>query len=368
MAKRPSRKAGTSSSGDTKFPGITSYKDRHGRVRYRIRKGDRTVNLGTDYGSPEFVARYREATGGEGAERSSQAPQGTLSSVIEGWYTSPEFQRLGPSTKYNYRNIAEGLREEYGEQVVSHLTRQNVKAIMAKKATTPHAANNQLRILRLVLDYAVDVMELIEHNPAREVKKYEGYSEGHHTWSDEEIDLFFQHHPIGSTADLAMALMLYTGASRADVVGLGPKNVKNGRLQYMRQKMKSRGGVQINIPVHPELEKRLELVPAGHATFLQTVQGKPRSPNGLGNLMRQWCDAVQDEDGNSLLPDCTSHGLRKACARRLAEAGATPHEIMAVTGHKTLSEVERYTSKVSRASLADSAFQREISRRDPQSE
>lgn len=42
---------------------------------------------------------------------------------------------------------------------------------------------------------------------------------------------------------------------------------------------------------------------------------------------------------------------------RLAEAGATPHEIMSVTGHKTLAEVERYTEKVRRAGLADRAMQ-----------
>ncbi|WCR07328.1 tyrosine-type recombinase/integrase [Paracoccus fistulariae] len=54
--------------------------------------------------------------------------------------------------------------------------------------------------------------------------------------------------------------------------------------------------------------------------------------------MRDWCNGAG-------LPQCTSHGLRKACARRLAEAGAIPHEIMAVAGHETLAEVERYTNK-----------------------
>jgi hypothetical protein len=50
------------------------------------------------------------------------------------------------------------------------------------------------------------------------------------------------------------------------------------------------------------------------------------------------------------------HGLRKAAARRLAEAGATPHQIAAVTGHKTLSEIERYTREASQPGLAASAI------------
>ena len=65
--------------------------------------------------------------------------------------------------------------------------------------------------------------------------------------------------------------------------------------------------------------------------------------------MRAWCDQAG-------LPKCTSHGLRKAIARRLAEAGATPHEIAAVTGHKDLKEVTLYTEAADRPMMADNAF------------
>ncbi len=64
---------------------------------------------------------------------------------------------------------------------------------------------------------------------------------------------------------------------------------------------------------------------------------------------REWCN----EAG---LPHCSAHGLRKAAAARLAERGATAHEIMAITGHKTLEEVERYTRAAQQAKLADAAM------------
>ena len=48
--------------------------------------------------------------------------------------------------------------------------------------------------------------------------------------------------------------------------------------------------------------------------------------------------------------------MRKATAAALAEAGATPHEIMAITGHQTLDEVERYTKAARRTKLADEAM------------
>jgi integrase len=53
--------------------------------------------------------------------------------------------------------------------------------------------------------------------------------------------------------------------------------------------------------------------------------------------------------------ECQPHGLRKAAGRRLAEAGCTAHEIMAVLGHKTLAEAERYTREADQARLAEGA-------------
>jgi integrase/recombinase XerD len=48
--------------------------------------------------------------------------------------------------------------------------------------------------------------------------------------------------------------------------------------------------------------------------------------------------------------------LRKATAAALAEAGASTHEIAAVTGHMSLEEVERYTRAVRKKKLADAAM------------
>jgi hypothetical protein len=50
------------------------------------------------------------------------------------------------------------------------------------------------------------------------------------------------------------------------------------------------------------------------------------------------------------------HGLKKGGMRRLAEAGGTAHELMAFSGHKTLTEVQRYTTDADRKRLADAAM------------
>jgi len=61
-----------------------------------------------------------------------------------------------------------------------------------------------------------------------------------------------------------------------------------------------------------------------------------------------------------LPPYCKAHGLRKAAARRLAEAGCSTQEIMAVTGHKTLSEVERYTRAAEQERLNAAAMAKQL--------
>ena len=51
-----------------------------------------------------------------------------------------------------------------------------------------------------------------------------------------------------------------------------------------------------------------------------------------------------------------AHGLRKAACRQLAHAGCTGPEIMAVSGHATLSEVQVYLNEVEQDRLAEAAM------------
>lgn len=77
--------------------------------------------------------------------------------------------------------------------------------------------------------------------------------------------------------------------------------------------------------------------------------GKPPSAAGFGNWFRDRCD----EAG---LTHCSAHGLRKAVGRQLAEAGCTAHEIAAITGQVSLSEVQRYTKAADQSRLARAAM------------
>ena len=88
---------------------------------------------------------------------------------------------------------------------------------------------------------------------------------------------------------------------------------------------------------------------ADRRTFLAGRTGA-YTANGFYMRFKGWVAAA------GLPPGLSPHGLRKATARRLAEGGRTVHQIAAVTGHKTLSEVERYTKAADQARLAREAM------------
>ena len=336
---------------DREFPNARPYRDRHGKRRWRYRSKGHTAELGTVYGSPDFQRRYEAAVARQtapgliGADRTRP---GSVAAVVAAFKTSPTYRNWAPLTRRSYGGPMEKLREAHGHKRVAHLERRHVLALMGAAADTPAAANRLRKVLAMLLDHAA-ALGWRTDNPARTVKPYKLRSGGYHTWTEDEIARFYEVHAPGTLAHLAMSLMLYTGSARVDAVRLGWGNVRGDRIAYRRQKTENQTAHEIDIPIHPDLAAVLDPLPRDAFTFLQTRAGASRSPSGLGNLMRRWCDAAG-------LPKCTSHGLRKACARRLAEAGATPNEISAVTGHKTLAEVERYTRAADRSGLADAGI------------
>ena len=126
---------------------------------------------------------------------------------------------------------------------------------------------------------------------------------------------------------------------------MGRQHVSKGAISLVQHKT----GARLTIPVHPELARVIEGSTTGNLTFLCTPKGQPFTPAGFGNWFREACDTAN-------VRGCSAHGLRKAAARRLAEAGCTPHQIAAITGHATLKEVTRYTKAADQVGLAAAAM------------
>jgi integrase len=200
-----------------------------------------------------------------------------------------------------WRSILEAWRQNDGEKRIALLQRHHIETRMLAKAATPSAQRNFLRMVKMVLTFAVD-QRIRGDNPAAEIKMPAVASKGYHSWTEGEIAQFEARHPIGSKARLAMALMLYTSGRRSDAVSLGAQHFRGGVLNYTQHKNRNSNPVRLTVPIHPELVRIIEATPSGHLTFLVTQYGKPFTPKGFGGWFRDRCD----EAG---LHHCASHGF-----------------------------------------------------------
>jgi integrase len=309
--------------------------DRHGRKRVRFRKGFYSTYLSGIPYADDFMQRYHAALDGNTRQlqefKEDRVEPGTIDAVIVNFYRSTDFQKLKYTTQRVRKNVLEKFRVQHGKKRVALLTAAHLKAIIGDMADRPGAANNLLKVLRVLLRHAID-MGIIHDNPARNVRKFAVSSEGFHSWTEDDVTAFEARHRSGSRAHFALSLLLYTGQRRSDVVRMGWQHITGDLLNVVQDKT----GEVLKIPFHPKLVTAIGNRPRTNMTFLLTELGAPFTAAGFGNWFRDRCN----EAG---LPHCSAHGLRKACATRLANAGCTPEQIKAITGHKTLSEVARYT-------------------------
>jgi integrase len=343
-----------------KFPlrYIFQDRDRHGNERLYVRRNGRKIRIKERWGTTEFLDAYQAALVAtetpkvEIARIGAPAERGTFRWLVEQYYRSAEFNQFDDSTKRVRRGILDGLCARYGPLPYARLEPHNVRRLRDEKAMLPEAANARLKAMRQVFKWACDpTVRLADRNPARDVPYFKAGSQGCHCWSTQELQRFEERHPVGTCARLAFAILLYTGQRRSDAVRLGRQHMKDGRLVFTQEKNKKRNPVRLEIPIHPELHRIIDASPVGDLTFLVTEFKRPFTAAGFGNKMREWCDQAG-------LHHCSAHGLRKAAASRLAECGASEHEIMAITGHRTLKEVDRYTRGARQRVLADAAMKK----------
>ncbi len=336
--------------------------DRHGSVRVYVRRHGRKTRIRETPGTDEFMAAYRAALAGARPPTAGQSKRdarkaGSLRWLVEHYYRSPEYRRLGKTTRRVRKGILDGLCEEHGSKPCEDhgskpfamLEPRHVRMLRDQKADFPEAANARVKALRQVFKWAVEAGRA-DRNPARDVPYLRPNNpEGIHAWSIEEVRQFEARHPIGTKARLALALLLYTGVRRSDAVRVGRQMERAGSLCFRETKGQAQRVKDREIPILPELRSVLDATRSGHLNYITTAFGKPYTAPGFGNWFRRRCD----EAG---LQHCSAHGLRKAGATIAADNGATEHQLMAIFGWDSPKQAALYTRNANRKRLAAEAM------------
>jgi integrase len=236
---------------------VHAFRDRHGKVRHYFRRpGFKQIALPGLPGSDQFMEAYRAALAGQAPRTeigASRTKPGTINAVVVSYFSSVEFLSLATSTRKTYQLIIERFRTEHGDKSVADMQREHIVAMLGKRAETPVAANNWLRMVRMLMQFAVD-QKMRSDNPAVAVKSIRVRSQGFEMWQPEHVDLYRQHFSLGTRSRLALELLYGTMQRRGDVVRMGRQHIRNEVLSIRQEKT----GAQIDIPVFPELRKALD--------------------------------------------------------------------------------------------------------------
>jgi integrase len=328
---------------------LHAFIDRHGKARYYFRRNGKRTPLPGSLGSKEFLDAYAACLADQPSKspRRAAAAPGTFAALAIGYYGSPKYLDLAPSSRANYRRVIDGFLEEHGHRRVDQIQREHIDAIIGKMADRPGAAIVLLKRIRTLVRYAVSI-KWLRHDPTLGATSYR--SKEFHTWTEKELAQFEARWPEGSRQRLAYALLLYSGQRGSDVFRMSYAHIEGDTIEVVQQKTgQEESDEKLVIPMHGNLRRELALAKREHVVILTTAFGKPFTLKGFGNFVS---DAIRAAD---LPARCKAHGLRKAAARRLAEAGCTAKQIQAITGHRSLEEVERYTRKADQMRLARQA-------------
>jgi integrase len=227
---------------------------RDGRAYYYLRRrGFPRARLPGLPWSPSFMAAYEAAlTGPRNAIGAGRSKPGSVTFVVAAYLDSQTFfASKSAGTQRMRRGILERFRAAYGDRPFALLPPEWIEALLDAKP--PHAARSWLVTLRSLCLFALK-RGWLRADPTANIKLRAIKGDGFHTWTEDEIAQFEANHPIGTKPRLALAMLLYTGQRRSDVVKMGRQHIRDGVLTVKQQKT----GVELPIPVHPELRAVLD--------------------------------------------------------------------------------------------------------------
>jgi integrase len=271
----------------------------------------------------------------------------SFDALIAQYYKSSAFTTLEKSTQSTYRNQIEQFRKEHGTKPVAALKAKHVDAILGAVAEKSTAQAHKLRKRLATLMRLAVKWEFTTENPMLNAERIKHKTKGYEPWTEDDIAKFYARWEEGTPQRIAVDILLFTGLRRSDAVRLGRQHIQNNRI--VTKIKKSGDVVEVSIPIHGAFRAMLDTIKHNHLNLIVTAYGEARSEKAFTN----WVIEAAREAG--LPPRRSPHGLRKAACIRLAQAGCSASEIMSITGHRNLAEVETYVRDANKMKLADNA-------------
>jgi integrase len=266
-----------------------------------------------------------------------------LQEVLTLYKKSVDWGLLAHNSKTTYNAAFEHLRP-FMQKDIADIKRRDILRVRDALMDRPGLSNTVLTATSRLLGWAVE-HEYLTHNVALRIKRQRlGELRA---WSNAEIKSFLD--VATGYVRTAFLLALYTGQRRVDIFKMMWMHYDGMSIRVSQQKT----GVKLIIPCHRVLKEELDSLPKT-GEYIMTTDGINRY--GRTTFGEHWKKTMKAAGLHGV--GLTFHGLRKTSAKKMAEAGCSVHEIMAVTGHTTIAMVQKYTTGAEQERRANNALKK----------
>jgi integrase len=325
---------------------VHSFVDRTGHVRYYFRYRGKRYPLPGAPGSSAFSAAY-DALYQEHIVKLELAvahAPATLGGVIEKYLISKDYRSKAPNTQHIYRRMLDRLKDIAGRGLIVDLREHHIRQIRQKFLPSTSQADLAVILLRVLWMFAKEELAMqLGANPAADIRRLHKNPKAYEPWPTAVIAEFEEYVRANAIARLAFLLLLHTGQRVGDVATMKWSQY-DGRGIGVRQQKTS---TLLWLPCHTILKAALDAAPRDS----DFIVGKRYTSDGLSSVVRRALRRIGAEQ-------FTTHGLRKNAAIALDEAGCTPQQIAAVTGHQSWKMIQHYTAGANQRLLAEQAIQK----------
>ena len=328
-----------------KLPYLQRERTRHGRMVWYVRIGQGPrIRLNSDYGTPEFLSQYRGALDGELPNQTvPTASKGRLSWLINRYKESSAWLSFAPATRRQRELIFLTVIKNSKDAAFSKITTKDVRDARERRRATPFAANNFLKAIRKLFDWAKDA-EYVSKNLADDVDFLPTKTEGHTPWTMSDVRKYEAYWHLGTREKVWLHVLLFTGFRLGDACKVGKQHTSDGWISMRVEKT----GEVIEIPIFPALQETLETGPTSDLAWISNDYGRPFVKESFGNAFRKAARRAG-------IHGKSAHGLRKTLATHGAECGLTEEELQAFFGWKSARMSSVYTKSARRKILAKNA-------------
>jgi integrase len=311
----------------------------------RIGKG-RRIRIRAEFGTSEFDTEYQAAIAASTVPRAKKGPSaGSLSWLIDRYREkSAEWESFSPATRRQRENIFHQVIETAGDQPVAKITTETIMAGRDRRKATPFQARHFLDTMRGLFRWAVKAGVGVKVDPTIGVDNpVQETGDGFPPWDEDDVARYEARWPIGTREPIWLDVLMFTGLRRGDAVRLGRQHVRDGVATIKTEK--SKGKIEVTLPILPVLTETLAAGPIGDLTFIINANDRPFKKESFGNAFKEACLKAG-------ITNRSAHGLRKIAATRAANNGATEHALKAIFGWTTGRMAGLYTRDADRRRLA----------------